>query len=38
MKRIATLLAFLATSATAMFAQNLSVKGTVYDFDSAEPL
>ena len=38
MKRIATLLAFLATSATALFAQNLSVKGTVYDFDSAEPL
>ena len=38
MKRIATLLAFLATSATALIAQNLSVKGTVYDFDSAEPL
>ncbi|MBO4560846.1 MAG: outer membrane beta-barrel protein [Bacteroidaceae bacterium] len=38
MKRIATLLAFLATSATALLAQNLSVKGTVYDFDSAEPL
>ncbi len=38
MKRIATLLAFLATSATVMFAQNLSVKGSVYDFDSAEPM
>ena len=38
MKRIATLLALLATSATALLAQNLSVKGTVYDFDSAEPL
>ena len=38
MKRIATLLAFLATSATALLAQNLSVKGSVYDFDSAEPL
>ena len=38
MKRIATLLAFLATSATVLLAQNLSVKGTVYDFDSAEPL
>ncbi len=38
MKRIATLLAFLATSATAMFAQNLSIKGSVYDYDSAEPL
>ena len=38
MKRIATLLAFLATSATALIAQNLSVKGSVYDFDSAEPL
>ncbi|MCQ2069047.1 MAG: outer membrane beta-barrel protein [Bacteroidaceae bacterium] len=38
MKRIATLLAFLATSATVLMAQNLSVKGTVYDFDTAEPL
>ncbi|MGX8689553.1 MAG: outer membrane beta-barrel protein [Bacteroidaceae bacterium] len=38
MKRIAILLAFLATSATALYAQNLSVKGSVYDFDSAEPL
>ncbi|MBO4724669.1 MAG: outer membrane beta-barrel protein [Bacteroidaceae bacterium] len=38
MKRIAILLVFLATSATAMLAQNLSVKGTVYDFDTAEPL
>jgi len=38
MKRIATLLAFLATSATVLVAQNLSVKGTVYDFDTAEPL
>jgi len=38
MKRIATLLAFLTTSVTVMFAQNLSVKGSVYDFDSAEPM
>ena len=38
MKRIATLFAFLVTSATVLLAQNLSVKGTVYDFDSAEPL
>jgi len=38
MKRIAILLAFLATSATALLAQDLSVKGTVYDFDSAEPM
>ncbi|MBO6008802.1 MAG: carboxypeptidase regulatory-like domain-containing protein, partial [Ruminobacter sp.] len=38
MKRIVTLLAFLATSATVLFAQNLSVKGSVYDFDSAEPM
>ena len=38
MKRIAILLAFLATSATVLVAQNLSVKGTVYDFDTAEPL
>jgi len=38
MKRIAILLAFLASSVTVMFAQNLSVKGTVYDFDTADPL
>ena len=38
MKRIATLLAFLATSATVLLAQNLSVKGTVYDYDTADPL
>ena len=38
MKRIAILLAFLATSATALLAQNLSVKGTVYDFDSGDVL
>ena len=38
MKRIATLLALLVTSASVLFAQNLSVKGSVYDFDSAEPL
>ena len=38
MKRIATLLAFLVTSASALFAQNLSVKGSIYDFDSGEAL
>jgi hypothetical protein len=38
MKRIATLFAFLVTSASVLFAQNLSVKGSVYDFDTAEPL
>ncbi len=38
MKRIAILLAFLATSATALLAQNLSVKGTVYDYDSGDVL
>ena len=38
MKRIFTLLSILVTSATALFAQNLSIKGSVYDFDSAEPL
>ena len=38
MKRIFTLLTFVAMSATAMYAQNLSVKGTVYDFDSADPM
>ena len=38
MKRIATLLVLLATSATAVFAQDLSVKGSVYDFDTAEPM
>ena len=38
MKRIATLFAFLVTSASVLFAQNLSVKGLVYDYDSAEPL
>jgi len=38
MKRIATLLAFLVTSATVLVAQNLTVKGSVYDFDSAEPM
>ena len=38
MKRIFTLLTFVAMSVTAMYAQNLSVKGTVYDFDSADPM
>ena len=38
MKRVFTLLAILFTSATALFAQNLSIKGSVYDFDTAEPL
>ena len=38
MKRIATLFAFLVTSATTLLAQNLSIKGSVYDFDSAEPM
>ena len=38
MKRIATLFAFLVASATALMAQNLSIKGSVYDFDSAEPM
>ena len=38
MKRIAILLAFLATSATALLAQNLSVKGTIYDYDTGEEL
>ena len=38
MKRIATLLAFLATSATVLLAQNLSVKGTVYDYDTGDEL
>ena len=38
MKRIAILLAFLASSVTVMFAQNLSVKGQIYDYDSADPL
>ena len=38
MKRIAILLAFLATTATAAFAQDNEVKGFVYDYESAEPL
>ena len=38
MKRISILLSFLVTSASALFAQNLSVKGSVIDFDSAEPM
>ena len=38
MKRIAILLSFLVTSASALLAQNYSVKGSVYDFDSAEPM
>ena len=38
MKRIATLFAFLVTSASVLVAQNLSVKGSVYDYDSGEPL
>jgi hypothetical protein len=38
MKRIATLFAFLVTSASVLIAQNLSVKGLVYDYDSADPL
>ena len=37
MKRILTLLTLVATSAT-MFAQNLSVKGMVYDYDTADPM
>ena len=38
MKRIAILLVILATSVTSLIAQNLSVKGSVYDFDTAEPM
>ena len=38
MKRIAILLAFLATTASAAFAQDNEVKGFVYDYESAEPL
>ena len=38
MKRIATLLAILVTSATALFAQNQSIKGSLYDFDTADPM
>ena len=38
MKRIATLFAFLVTSASVLFAQNLSVKGSVYDYDSGEAM
>ena len=38
MKKIVTLLALLATSASALVAQNLSVRGSVYDYDSGEPM
>ena len=38
MKRVFTLLAFLMTSATVLFAQNLSIKGSVYDYDTGEPM
>ncbi|MBO4268553.1 MAG: outer membrane beta-barrel protein [Bacteroidaceae bacterium] len=38
MKRISTLIAVLITSVSSLMAQNLEIKGTVYDFDSAEPL
>ena len=38
MKRFATLLAILVTSASTLFAQNLSIKGSVYDFDSGEAM
>ena len=38
MKRFVTLTALLATSVLTVFAQNYSIKGTVYDFDTADPL
>ena len=38
MKRISILIAVLITSVSSLMAQNLEIKGTVYDFDSAEPL
>ena len=38
MKRISILLALLVTSASALLAQDLSVKGSVYDFDSGEAM
>ena len=38
MKKIVTLLMLLATSASALMAQNLTVKGSVYDYDSGEAL
>ena len=38
MKRISTLIAVLIASVSSLMAQNLEIKGTVYDFDSAEPL
>ena len=40
MKRIAFLFALVAASTMSLMAQNgnLSIKGSVYDFDSAEPL
>ena len=38
MKRIAILLAFLATSATVLVAQNYSVKGSIYDYDTGEAM
>ena len=38
MKRIATMLAFLVSSASVLVAQNLSIKGSVYDYDSGEPM
>lgn len=38
MKRISTLIVILAISVSSLMAQNLKIKGSVYDFDSAEPL
>ena len=38
MKRIAILFALLATSATMAFAQNLEITGSVYDYDTGEPM
>jgi hypothetical protein len=38
MKRISTLIVILAISVSSLMAQNLEIKGSVYDFDSAEPL
>ena len=38
MKRIATLFAFLVTSATVLVAQDLSVKGSVYDYENGDAM
>ena len=38
MKRIATLFAFLVSSATVLVAQDLSVKGFVYDYDNGDAM